>query len=96
LILPLLGATTLTAANEAVTTYYGKHLIEGQSIADSFTNGGTDSLALMKNKGVQGMTYAITYRVMGYQSCIGDTLWQYNDPDETTQYRIIDTPVFTP
>jgi hypothetical protein len=37
----------------------------------------------------------VTFRTMGYNSCINDTLRVYNDPDPNTSFQIIDTPVYT-
>ena len=39
------------------------------------------------------MTYPVTVRIMGYNSCFGDTLYQSNDPDPNTAYNIEDTPI---
>jgi hypothetical protein len=92
----LLGATTITYASPLLTALYAKNLVENSTIANAFVNAGIDAYARLKGKGFTGMTEAITFRVMGFNSCIGDTLFSYSDPDVNTPYQIIDTTVFTP
>ncbi len=94
----LLGATTVTYATWDLGLLYASNLVSNISIWNSLQNAGTaayqEAYANPINKSL--MTNAVTFRVMGYQSCIGDTLFQYNDPDPNTSYQILNQTVFTP
>jgi hypothetical protein len=39
------------------------------------------------------MDKSVTVRIMGYNSCFGDTLYQSNDPDPNTGMNFQDTPI---
>jgi hypothetical protein len=92
----LLGATTDTYSTGLLGAYYATNLIENASIWQSLQNAATTAYQESKDAGAVGMTYPVTFRVMGYQSCINDGLFLYNDPDPNTAYQIINSTVFTP
>ena len=92
----LMGATTETYFVPILGIMYASNLVFNVPIANSWVNGATSAYADARNSGMVGMTNTVTFRVMGYDSCIGDTLSQFNDPDPGTTFRIIDTTVFTP
>jgi len=92
----LLGASTYTYAFPTLGVAYASNLVFRVSIRNSWINGCRDAYAEAQRLGGQGMTNPVTVRVMGQQSCMGDTLYQYNEPDPNTAFQILDTPVFTP
>jgi len=92
----LLGSTTENYQSPLLGAYYATNMVWGTSIWQSLQNAATTAYKEEHDRGMLGMTITVTFRVMGYQSCIGDTLFQYNDPDPNTPYEIIDQTVFTP
>jgi hypothetical protein len=94
----LLGATTTTYAVNTFGAYYATNLLDNASIWNSFQNAGTVSFseAYTFPQLRAGMTNTVTFRVMGYNSCIGDSLFLHNDPDQNTAYQILNQTVFTP
>jgi hypothetical protein len=92
----LLGATTENYQSPLLGLYYATNMVYGTSIWQSLQNATTEAYKEDHDRGMLGMTATVTFRVMGYQSCIGDTLFLYNDPDPNTAYEIIDQTVFTP
>jgi Family of unknown function (DUF6345)/FlgD Ig-like domain/Bacterial Ig domain len=94
----LLGATTVTYAIPTFGVYYATNLLFNTPIWNSFQDAGQVSYNEAHQNPILApqMTNTVTFRVMGYQSCIGDRLFLYNDPDPNTSYQIINSTVFTP
>ena len=94
----LLGANTKTYASWDYGYLYASNLVQNVSIWTSLQNASTtafnEAYAVPANQAK--MTYPVTLRVMGYQTCIGDSMFQYNDPDPNSSYQMIDSTVFTP
>jgi hypothetical protein len=92
----LIGASTTIYGNAALGLYYASNMVVGATIPNSWLGAGRQAFAAAytnpKNQTI--MTNTIKFRVMGYQSCIGDSLYLYNDPDQNTSYQVQDTAVF--
>jgi hypothetical protein len=85
------GFSTITYANPYLGYLYASNLVTGISIPNSLVNAATQAFTVR----TAGMTNSVSVRVMGYNSCIGDTLYLWSDPDPNTAYRVIDTSVYT-
>ncbi len=92
----LMGATTFTYSVPLLGIMYASNMVFNVTIANAWRDAGIAAYKDAKDTGMLGMTNAVTFRVMGYDSCVGDTLYQFNDPDSGTTFQRIDTPVFTP
>jgi hypothetical protein len=94
----LLGATTPTYAVPLFGADYATNLLFNTTIWQSLQNAGRVAYADQDANPIlhPQMTNKVTFRVMGYQSCINDSLFLYNDPDPNTAYQILNQTVFTP
>jgi len=91
----LLGFNSISYADPWFGLRYGSNLVNRVTIHDSFINACTQAYrnAYQNANNAAKMTYPVTVRIMGYNSCFGDTLYQSNDPDPNTAYNIEDTPI---
>jgi hypothetical protein len=94
----LLGASTTEYPARMLGIYYASNLVSDVTVWGSFATAGQAALseAYAKSGASTIMTNYVNFRVMGYDSCIGDTIHLYNDPDPNTAYDITDQRVFTP
>lgn len=94
----LLGCSTTEYPVPLLGIYYASNLVFDVTIWNSFVKAGQDSYAYAYKKPASHtfMTNSVSFRVMGLDSCIGDGVHVYNDPDYNTTFRIIDQNVFTP
>jgi len=94
----LIGASTTIYGSGSLGLLYASNMVLGVTIPNSWIAAGQAAFAAgysnPKNQSI--MTNTISFRVMGYNSCIGDSLYLYNDPDQNTSYQVQDTTVFTP
>jgi hypothetical protein len=91
----LLGFNSYSYGDPWLGLSYASNLVSRVTIHDSFINACTQTYrnAYQNTNNVAKMTKAITVRIMGDNSCFGDTLYQSNDPDPNTGYNIEDTPI---
>lgn len=94
----LMGFNSLEYTDPYVGLYYASNLVTKVTIHDSFINACRQAYASAYQNGINTniMTDSVVCRVMGYNSCFGDTLYQYNDPDPNTGMNFEDTTVYTP
>jgi hypothetical protein len=94
----LLGASSFMYGTPYLGILYASNMVFDVAIKTSFENAGRAAYAKAYASGAAAqatMTNSATFRTMGYNSCINDTLRVYNDPDPNTSFQIIDTPVYT-
>jgi hypothetical protein len=94
----LLGASSFMYGTPYLGILYASNMVFDVAIKTSFENAGRAAYAKAYASGAAAqatMTNSVTFRTMGYNSCINDTLRVYNDPDPNTSFQIIDTPVYT-
>jgi hypothetical protein len=92
----LLGFDSLSYSAPRLGLLYASNLVNSVSIPNSLIDASTKTYAAAYPKNRGSMTNTVIVRIMGYNSCIGDTLYQSSDPDPNTTYQIIDQPVFSP
>ena len=94
----LLGFNSTLYAPPLLGLQYASNLVMSVSIRNSLVNSCTEALRLayLNTNNIPKMTQPVTVRVMGYNSCFGDTLYQSSDPDPNTGMNFQDTTVFTP
>jgi hypothetical protein len=94
----MLGFNSTTYVPPSFGLLYASNLITFQTVHDSFISACRQSIAALhadtNNIGI--VTQPVTARIMGYNSCFGDTLYQSNDPDPNSGMNFEDTVVFTP
>jgi len=94
----LLGFNSYSYTEPYLGFNYASNLVTKVTIHDSFINACRESYssAYQNTNNIAIMTYPVVCRVMGYNSCFGDTLYLYNDPDPNSGMNFEDTTVFTP
>jgi hypothetical protein len=94
----MLGFSSTTYVPPSFGLLYASNLVTSVSIRNSLINASTEAcrLAYLNTNYTWQMTDPATVRVMGYNSCFSDTLYQSNDPDPNTGMNFEDTTVFTP
>ena len=74
----LLGFSTYGYASTHMGQYYAFYMLNSNSIPESLAQGALDAY----NEAPVGViTNIVRTGVSGWASCMGDTLWEYNDPD---------------
>ena len=92
----LLGNTTVSYSAPDFGLLYASNLVFNTTIWTSYQNACRDAYSGAVSRGAKNLTNAASVRVMGFQSCINDTLFQYSDPDPNTPYQILTQNIFTP
>ena len=94
----LMGFNSLEYTDPYVGLYYASNLVTSVTIHDSFINSCRQAYASAYQNHINTnlMTSSVICRVMGYNSCFGDTLYQSNDPNPSSGMNFEDTPVYTP
>jgi hypothetical protein len=91
----LLGFNSISYAQPWFGLQYASNLVTSVTIHNSFINACTLAYrnAYQNTNNAPKMTKPVTVRIMGYNSCFGDTLYQSNDPDPNTGMNCEDTPI---
>ncbi len=89
----LLGFNSLSYSSPWWGLLYSSNLVMGVNIPDAFVASCTAAYKRAYQANAAGMTNAITCRIMGDQTCVGDSLYLFNDPDPNSPFEIIDRPV---
>jgi hypothetical protein len=92
----LLGFNSYAYSEPWFGLLYASNMVaKSFSIHDSFINACTQAYknAYQNTNNAPKMDKSVTVRIMGYNSCFGDTLYQSNDPDPNTGMNFQDTPI---
>jgi hypothetical protein len=91
----LLGFNSYAYSDPYLELHYASNLVFEVTIRQSLINACLNAYrnAYQNTNNAPKMTHPVTVRVMGFNSCFGDTLYQSSDPDQNTPYNVEDNPI---
>jgi hypothetical protein len=94
----LLAPSTTMYGTPWLGVFYASNLVMNVTIWNSFANAGISaySVAARSSANRAAMTNTVTFRAMGPDSCVNDSLFIFNEPDPNASFQILDQTVYTP